>query len=135
MGVILGRQCLDAGLVTCNEAAAIQFYGDVLGLPPAGEVSIPGVGVIKRYQVGDSILRVLVAEREPPLKGSCDGFLSQTGLRYITLTIANLDDIIAAVKASEFKVSIDIMELRPGTRTAMVEDADGNTIELMQVDE
>jgi predicted enzyme related to lactoylglutathione lyase len=135
MGVKLTRQCLDAGLVTCNEAAAVRFYSDVLGLTQAGEVSIAGVGVIKRYQVGDSILRILVAAQEPPLKGSTDGFLSQTGLRYITLTIANLDDTIAAVKASEFKVSIDIMALRPGTRTAMVEDADGNTIELMEVEQ
>tara|TARA_R110001592_G_scaffold363371_1_gene685478 strand:- start:87477 stop:87887 length:411 start_codon:yes stop_codon:yes gene_type:complete len=133
MGIELTRSCLDAGLVTCNEAAAVKFYGEVLGLPPAGELAIDGIGIIKRFQVGESTLRIVVAESEPAMKASTDGFMSQTGLRYITLMIGNLDETVAAVKASGFRVPVDVMTLRPGTRVAQVEDADGNTIELMEV--
>ncbi len=59
---------------------------------------------------------------------------SQTGIRYLTLTISNLDETVAAVAAAGYKVPVAIRDLRPGVRVAQVEDADGNAIELMQQD-
>lgn len=134
MAIQLTKANLDVGLVTFNPDRALQFYRDVLGLPEDGEIQFPGIGVIKRFKVGDSVLRIVLADNEPPHKGSTEGFLSQTGIRYITLTISNLDEVVADIKAAGFKVPTDIRELRPGTRVAQVEDDDGNAVELMQVD-
>jgi len=98
-------------------------------------LTLPGIGVIRRFQVGDSILRIVVAEKEPLFKASTEGFISQTGLRYLTLTITNLDDLIARAKKCGFEVPVDIMTLRPGTRVAQIQDPDGNTVELMQIED
>jgi predicted enzyme related to lactoylglutathione lyase len=134
MAIQLTQPQLDVGLVTVNESQAMLFYRDTLGLPQESDLSFPGVGVIKRFKVGNSLLRLVIAEDEPAFKGSTEGFLSQTGIRYLTLVIANLDEIVAAVKSAGFKVPVDIMTLRPGTRVAQVEDADGNAVELIQID-
>ena len=134
MAIQLTEQHLDVGLVTFNETLAIEFYANFLGLTQDVDITIPSIGVIKRFKVGKSTLRIIVAENEPAHKGSSEGFMSQTGIRYLTLSIANLDETMAAAKAARYKVPLDIMVLRPGTRVAQVQDPDGNTVELMQVE-
>jgi len=132
MSVQLQKPVLDAGIVTTDLETASRFYGEVLGLPLAGEITMPGIGLIRRYAVGESTLRVFRPESTPELEGSRAGFASQTGIRYLTLAIANLDQMIDTIAAAGFKVVVPIRELRPGARVAQVEDGDGNTIELMQ---
>jgi glyoxylase I family protein len=132
MSCELTKPLLDAGIVTRDAVSAHRFYGEVLGLPVDGERDIPGYGLVKRYSVGDSILRVFVPTAVPALEGSREGFASQTGIRYLTLYISNLDQVVAEVAAAGFKVSVPIRELRPGVRVAQVEDVEGNTVELMQ---
>lgn len=134
MALRLQKAVLDAGIVTTDLESAARFYGEVLGLPLAGEITIPGSGLIRRYAVGESTLRVFVPEVAPARKGSRDGFASQTGIRYLTLAIANLEETVAAVAAAGFKVAVPVRLLRPGVRVAQVEDADGNAVELMQHD-
>lgn len=134
MAVKLHKPVLDAGIVTVDGERAAHFYGEVLGLPLAGEVRLQDVGLIRRYAVGDSTLRVFVPQARPQREGSRDGMASQTGIRYLTLMISNLDETVASVAAAGYEVSIAIRVLRPGVRVAQVEDADGNTIELMQQD-
>jgi len=132
MAVQLQKGVLDAGIVTKDPARAARFYGEVLGLPLAGEIDVPGVGLIRRYAVGESTLRIFVPATPPASEGSRAGFASQTGIRYLTLAIANLDDTVAAVAAAGFRIAVPAKELRPGVRVAQVEDGDGNAIELMQ---
>jgi predicted enzyme related to lactoylglutathione lyase len=132
MTVILSKPLLDAGIVTSNPKSAHRFYGEVLGLPLQGEVEIPQYGTVTRYEVGDSVLRIFEPLQAPSSEGSREGFASQTGIRYLTLYISNLDDAVAAVTAAEFQVTTAPRDLRPGVRVAQVQDADGNTIELME---
>ena len=132
MAVTLAKPLLDAGIVTRDAEAAHRFYGEALGLPLAGEVDIPEYGLVRRYQVGDSTLRVFLPLNEPALEGSRDGFASQTGIRYLTLYVSNLDDATAAVETAGFKVAVPVRDLRPGVRVSQVEDADGNAVELME---
>ncbi len=134
MAVKLQKAALDAGIVTVDGDRAAHFYGEVLGLAPAGEVQLPGIGLVRRYAVGDSTLRVFVPQARPQHEGSRDGMASQTGIRYLTLMISNLDEVVASIAAAGYKVPVAIRELRPGVRVAQVEDADGNAIELMQQD-
>jgi len=134
MAMQLQKSALDAGIVTRNLERAARFYGDVLGLPLAGEISMPGIGLVRRYAVGESTLRIFVPEATPAQEGSGEGFASRTGIRYLTLAIANLEETVAAVAAAGFKVPMAPKQLRPGVRVAQIEDGDGNTLELMQHD-
>jgi predicted enzyme related to lactoylglutathione lyase len=135
MALQLQNAWLDAGIVTRDADAASRFYGELLGLPPAGELRMPGVGLIRRYAVGSSTLRVFQPETPPTQDGSRDGFASQTGIRYLTLAVSNLDEVVAAVAAAGYRVPVPVRALRPGVRVAQIEDADGNTLELMQHDD
>lgn len=132
MAITLTKPALDAGIVTNDGAAALRFYRDLLGLPEAGEVNFPGLGVIKRLQVGESILRLVILEQPAAQRASTDGFAAQTGLRYLTLTIANLHEVVAAVQAAGYPVPTPPRELRPGTWVAQIEDGLGTAVELMQ---
>lgn len=134
MSATLQKPFLDAGLVTTDLAAAERFYGSVLGLPLAGELRIEGHGLVRRYAVGDSTLRVFVPEAAPAHTGSREGFASQTGIRYLTLHVANLEALAQAALDAGFRVPVPPRALRPGVRVAQIEDADGNTVELMQQD-
>ena len=98
----------------------------------AGEIEIPQYGLVRRYSVGDSTLRVFVPFAEPAQEGSRDGFASQTGIRYLTLYVDNLEQATAAVEEAGFKVPVPVRDLRPGVRVSQVEDADGNAVELME---
>ena len=132
MAAELAKQFLDAGIVTKDAEMAHRFYGEALGLPLEGEIDIPQYGLVRRYSVGDSTLRVFVPLAEPSAEGSRDGFASQTGIRYLTLYVSNLDAAVAAVEAAGFKVPVPVRDLRSGVRVAQIEDAEGNAVELME---
>ncbi len=132
MAVTLAKPLLDAGIVTKDLEATHRFYGLALGLSVAGEIDIPHYGLVRRYSVGDSTLRVFLPNTEPASKGSSDGFASQTGIRYLTLYVSNLEEATEAVATAGFKVAVPVRELRPGVRVSQVEDADGNAVELME---
>jgi lactoylglutathione lyase len=130
----LAKQSLDVGLVTDDEARAVAFYHDLLGFRHEMDIPFPGVGVVKRFLCGDSVFRILVIEGEAKYRNSREGLISQTGLRYMTLTVSNLDELFAAIKAAGFPAISAPHLLRPGTRIAVVEDGQGVTIELMEHD-
>ncbi|ABQ68209.1 VOC family protein [Rhizorhabdus wittichii] len=132
MAARLAKPSLDAGLVSNDLDGLIRFYNGVLGLPLAGSVDIPNVGQVTRFQVGDSVLRVLVPldPAQPPPAGP--RFSSTAGIRYLALRIGNLAETVEQVAQAGFTIAVPLHTLRPGVRVALVEDADGNTIELME---
>jgi catechol 2,3-dioxygenase-like lactoylglutathione lyase family enzyme len=129
----LAKNCLDVGLVTTEGESALRFYRDLLGFTEDGEVPFPGTGVVKRLRCGDSVFRILVLEKAPPHSASKEGFASQTGLRYLTLTVENLAEIVDDVRAAGLPVPVPPRSLRPGVTVAQIEDGLGTAIELMQL--
>jgi len=131
VAIQLTRSAIDVGLVTRDGERLLAFYRDTLGLPLVGEVTIPGTGRIRRLQAGESILRIFEPETPPAVVAPGAGFASTSGYRYCTLSVANLDEVVADCRAAGHRISVEIRPLRPGVRVAMVEDPDGNTLELM----
>lgn len=131
----LQKNALDLGIVTCNEAAMLEFYRDVLELPVSGEVPVSGVGVIKKLQCGDSVIKLLVLASPPAADcattRSENGFAGAVGYRYCTLTVRDLERVVDRCRAAGRRIAVDIVSPRPGMSAAMVEDPDGNTVELM----
>ena len=122
---------LDLGVVTADAPRLLAFYRDTLGLAPDGEIPFPGLGVLHRLRCGRSTLKILALERAPAARAARGGFSAATGFRYCTLHVADLDAVVAACRAGGHAIPVDVRPLRPGVRVAMVEDPDGNTIELM----
>ena len=130
MSVKLSKAALDVGIISTNGGPMVSFYRDVLGLPQDADVTIPGYGTIHKFSCGDSVLRVMVPV-SPPENVAGGAFMSRNGLRYITLNIDNLDEVVQACKAFGCTVPVDIRDLRPGVRCAQVQDPDGNHVEFI----
>lgn len=132
MTVNLAEPRINVGLVANDRIEALAFWHEFLGFPIAGEVSFPGLTII-RLAVGESVLRICVPDK-PVGKLASPGDLSdETGLRYLTLAIRNLDDIVAKAAAEGYPVLTQPKELRPGVRVAMISDGRGVCIEFQEM--
>lgn len=133
MAVKLAKDALDVGIITNNGEKMLAFYREVLGLAEEPAIPFPGLGVINRFNAGASILRVVVVDGAiEPVSGGA--FASKNGIRYITLAITNLDEVVADCKAFGCQIVVDIRELRPGVRCCQLQDPDGNFVEFICAD-
>lgn len=130
----LACEQIDVGIVSAAIDGPMRFYNELLGFPLADSVQIPNVGQVTRIQIGNSILRVLVPDKTPAPAARGDVFSDRIGIGYIALKISNLSETVHRVAGAGYTVSVPIRTLRPGVRVALVEDADGNTVELMEQD-
>lgn len=130
MPVKLSKAALDVGLISTNGSPMVAFYRDVLGLSQDPDVTIPNYGTIHKFNCGNSVLRIMVPVTAPE-KVAGGSFMSRDGLRYITLNIDNLEEVVKACKDFGCAVPVDIRDLRPGVRCAQVQDPDGNHVEFI----
>jgi predicted enzyme related to lactoylglutathione lyase len=50
----------------------------------------------------------------------------------VTLSISNLDEVMAEAEAGSVKVRVPATEIMPGVRIAILADPDGNAVELLE---
>jgi len=132
MSAVLARNALDLGVVTTDAGAALKFYCETLGFPHLAEIPIPNVGVVHRLKCGESLVKILVLANAPAQRASGGGFAAATGIRYFSLSVTNLAELAEKCRAGGYKIVVEPYELRPGVNVALIEDTDGNTLELMQ---
>lgn len=130
----LSKQRIDVGMVATDLDGALRFYRDLLGFEEAGEVDIPGVCHIRRLRCGETIFRIVVPATPPTQAANTGNYDAETGLRYITLMVSNLTEIVAAAEGAGYPVPFPPKQLRPGVCSAQIADGQGITVELMQVD-
>ncbi len=131
MGIELGKQALDVGIVTRDFERMIAFYRDVLGFPAEEPRVFPGTGRIHRLTVGESLLRLFDPEHPPEGgPGSTDSIYAATGIRYLTLAVRNIHEVVEACTEFGVNVAHPPRELRPGVLATTMQDPDGNWIEL-----
>jgi len=126
----LVKPVIDIGIVTTNPAAMAQFYGAVLGFPTLPDVPMDGF-LVRRFQVGDCVLKIVTFEAEPAGRVVPGGLGDATGLRYWTVSVGNFAEVLAAVEAAGQKVVDGPTEVRHGVRIALVTDPDGNLVEFV----
>ena len=131
MGVELTKQAIDLGIVTNDGAAALQFYRDTLGFRHEADMPMPMGGTMHRLWCGESLIKIVVLDKPPADAAPPGGLQGATGYRYWTISVSNLGDLVAACKAAGYKVPVPETEIRPGVKIAMVEDPDGNWVELL----
>lgn len=128
----IAKGILDVGMVTDDGQAALAFFRDLLGFTEAGEVPFPGLGTVRRLSCGETIFRILDLEKAPPSRANTAAFTDQTGLRYLTLHVSNLDELVAEAVRAGYPNPVPPRVLRPGVRVAQITDGRGITVELMQ---
>ncbi|WOK36713.1 VOC family protein [Sphingomonas sp. C3-2] len=134
MAVELSKPQIDIGMVTTDLDRALRFYRDILGFEEAGAVDLPGIGHIHRLKCGETLFRIVVPANPPERTAHTGGYDAETGLRYMTLMVRNLAEIVSAAETAGYPVPFPPMQLRPGTTSAQISDGQGITIELTQID-
>lgn len=121
---------IDLGVLVRDVDACLNFYCGDLGLPKVAEVPFPGNRTMHRIQIGDSVLKLMQYGDGPPPAGP-SGREAQSGIRYFTISVHNLPDVVKKLEAKGHTFTVPLRESRPGVWIAMLEDPDGNTVELL----
>jgi catechol 2,3-dioxygenase-like lactoylglutathione lyase family enzyme len=133
MPVQLAKSAIDLGIVIQESERSLEFYVGLLGLEHVGDMPMPigGGGTMHRLQCGDTVIK-LVNLTTTPAPATPGGIAGGLGLRYLTLIVSNLDEILAECAAADVNVVVPASEIRPGLRIGMVEDPDGNWVEFVE---
>ncbi|HJN96451.1 MAG TPA: VOC family protein [Gammaproteobacteria bacterium] len=126
------KNAIDIGIITNNLEAMLSFYSETLALELEAVIDMPGGGVMNRFKVGDSIVKVIETDPQPSVEAAPGGIRAATGYRYWTIHVNNLVESVQKIEADGYKVVVPIREIRAGTTIAIVEDPDGNWVELLQ---
>ena len=132
MTLDIAKDSIDLGIVTKNVASMLGFYRDTLGLELEDELEMPGGGRMTRLKCGTTVIKLLVHGREPKAEAAPGGINGATGYRYWTISVRNIEDATNACKDAGYNVVVPVMEFRPGTTISIIEDPDGNWVELLQ---
>jgi catechol 2,3-dioxygenase-like lactoylglutathione lyase family enzyme len=122
---------IDLGILVRDVDACVRFYCEDLGLPKVGEISFPGNRTMHRIQIGDTVLKLMEYQDGPPPAGP-RGREVQSGIRYFTISVRDLPAVVADLEAKGHTFTVPLREARPGVWIAMLEDPDGNTVELLE---
>jgi catechol 2,3-dioxygenase-like lactoylglutathione lyase family enzyme len=132
MAVELLAQSVEIGLVTTNRDAMVEFYESFLGLPYQGDLDFPG-GTMKRYAVGNNVLKLVTLDTPPAAPVVPGGGSAQAGIRYFTLVVTNATEVAGQAEAAGYTLVQPLAEFAPvpGMGWMFVADPDGNWVELV----
>jgi catechol 2,3-dioxygenase-like lactoylglutathione lyase family enzyme len=141
MGVRLNNDSIELGIVTSNQVAMVDFYRDVLGLEDQGAHPIPGA-TMHDLMCGASKIKLVSPKPEQPTAPGISEHTAEVvstmwrnsgpGYRYWTILISNLSEVLASCRAASVRIAVPETEFKSGVHFAIVEDPDGNWIELLQ---
>lgn len=132
MAVELAKESIDLGIVTRDAAPMLAFYRDLLGFADEGEMPLPGTGRMFRLRCGSSVIKLVQHDSPPRDSAAAGGLATATGYRYWTISVTNLTALVDAARAAGVTIPVAPREIRPGVTIAMLEDPDGNWVELLQ---
>jgi len=128
----LAKSAIDLGLVTQNAEAMLAFYRDILGLPFEATLTMPGGTVMHRLTCGQTTLKLLQHQKTPNSAAAPGGITGATGIRYFTISVTNLAEMLTHCAAAGVPIPVGQTEIRPGVQIAMLEDPEGNWVELLE---
>ena len=126
----IAKEGIDLGVLVRDIDACLKFYCDGLGLEKVAEIPFPGNRTMHRIQIGNTVLKLMQYHDGAPPAGPA-GRESQSGIRYFTIAVRNLPEVVKELEAKGLKFSVPLREARPGVWICMLDDPDGNTVELL----
>jgi glyoxylase I family protein len=134
MTIDVKKNAIDIGIIAKDIEAMMGFYGEVLGLEFEAAIEMPGGGTMNRFKVGDSVIKVIELDPAAPSDAAPGGIRGASGYRYWTITVGNLEDCVAKAGDAGAKIVVPAKEVRTGVTIAIIEDPDGNWVELLEID-
>tara|TARA_B100000959_G_scaffold223013_1_gene236292 strand:+ start:3067 stop:3477 length:411 start_codon:yes stop_codon:yes gene_type:complete len=125
-------KAIDIGIVTSNKESILNFYENILGFTNEVQIPFPGLGTVNKISYGIGYIKVLVLDDKPSNTNPIGDFSTSNGIRYITINLSNLDELITICSKNNVTIINSGMTIRPGVTVALIQDPDGNLIELMQ---
>lgn len=121
---------VDIGFVSASDAL-VAFYEEVFGAERLEPRVFP-FATVHRLAFGPVTLKVMVPSDAPATPPATTQFWDVGGLRYVTTWVDDLDTVASRWEAAGGAVAMAPTEIRPGVRTALLTDPDGNTVEAME---
>ena len=134
MTLAINKSAIDIGIITRKPEAMMAFYHELLGLPLEATIPMPGGGTMRRLKVGESVVKIINTDPEPPADAVSGGIRAATGYRYWTIHISDLVDALQIIEQAGHKIILGPKVIREGVTIAMVEDPDGNWVELLETE-
>lgn len=134
MPLEITKDSIDLGIITRDADASLKFYRDTLGLEPDGEMDMPGGGHMTRLACGTTTIKIVVNAKEPRATSAPGGIGGSTGYRYFTISVSNLKAATQECSDAGYTVVVKPTEIRAGITISIIEDPDGNWVELLQMD-
>jgi catechol 2,3-dioxygenase-like lactoylglutathione lyase family enzyme len=122
---------LAVGIVVRDLEAATRFYRDVLCLRLDGDLRVPGT-TTRSLASGVWHVNLLKLDDQPTAANPRGGVRAATGLRLLTLFVADIDEIVDRCREVTGSISQPRTEVAPGIFVAGIEDPDGTWIELVE---
>ena len=115
MTVQLTKDSIDLGIHVKDPEKSLAFYRDTLGFEQVGEMDMPGGMHMWRLMCGSSMIKLVNSSRGYKAENPGGGIVGANGYRYWTISVSNLDEIVAKCAAGGYKVAIPVTTIRPGT--------------------
>ena len=123
---------IDIGIVVRDIDACLPFYRDVIGLPLLADFKLPGGSHMWQLACGPCVVKLVTHATSPAAANPPGGSRGGTGLRYWTMGVDDIDAAVATCEAAGAAIPLAVLELMPGVRIAMIEDPEGNVVELLE---
>ena len=134
MAIELTRAAIDLGIVVADEDAMLRFYRDTLGLAYLNRQTTGPGGYMHRLACGESVIKLVVPPQTPASR-TPRGARTQTGLRYFTILLSNLEEVVARCEAAGMEFHSPLKAATHGGMYAQVYDPDGNVVAFVHEDE
>lgn len=132
MPLTVTKPGVDVGIVVRDAQAMLRFYRDVVELPFAAELAMPGGMTMYRLTCGNTVVKLVAMAKTPEAAAAPGGLGGATGIRYFTISVPDLEQVAARCRAAGCRIPVAPREIRPGVSICMVEDPDGNWVEFLQ---
>ena len=127
-----GLTRFEVGLVSADRTL-VDFLADVFELEALAPAVHP-VGTLHRLASPGAVIKVMVPNETPkPADGA--PFLAAKGIRYLSMWVADLDRVLERCTARGGMLLFGPFAHEPGSRLAVIQDPDGNTIEVIEATE
>lgn len=123
---------IDIGIVVRDIDACLPFYRDVLGLKPIFDFDLPGGSHMWQLAVGECVVKLVTHAETPAAANPPGGSRGGTGLRYWTMGVDDIDAAVVTCAEAGAPIPLPVTQLMPGIRIAMIEDPEGNVVELLE---
>ena len=123
---------IDIGIVVSDIDACLPFYRDTLGLKVLFDFELPGGSHMWQLRVGECVVKLVTHTPTPEAANPPGGSRGGLGLRYWTMGTDDIDAAIAVCEAAGAPIPMPVTQLMPGIRIAMIEDPEGNVVELLE---